>query len=95
MHNIYRVRIDRNGKSFSFNFTDSANNYNKGIRPTVYDVLACLQKYEVGTFEDFCSEFGYDMWKKESHKIYKAVKREYDSVERLFGDCLEELAEIN
>ena len=28
--------------------------------PDEYDVLACLVKYDVGTFEDFCLEFGYD-----------------------------------
>src|SRR5690606_35215363 len=29
----------------------------KGTPPTAYDVLACLQKYDVGSFEDFCSGF--------------------------------------
>ncbi len=30
------------------------------VHPTAYDILACLTKYEVGTFDDFCSNFGYD-----------------------------------
>lgn len=109
LHNIYRVRIDRNGKSFSFDFTDSAHNYQNNERPTYYDVLACLQKYEIGDYFDFCSEFGYEpydydyedyirvngeYYNRKSWNTYKAIKREYENVMRLFGDVIEELAEI-
>ena len=106
-HNIYRVRIDRNNKSFSFDFTDSAYNYENVKRPTCYDVLACLTKYEVGGYHDFCYEFGYEpydyddyirvngeYYNKKSWNTYKAVKREYEKVMRLFGDVIEELCEI-
>lgn len=41
-HNIYRVRIDRNHKTYSFNFTDSVYNTEQNERPNCYDVLACL-----------------------------------------------------
>lgn len=41
--------------------------------PTEYDVLACLTKNEVGTFENFCSEFGYDTDSRTAKKTYKAV----------------------
>ena len=96
--NIYTVRIDRNGKSFSFQFGDSVMNTVNDKRPTCYDVLACLQKYDVGTFEDFISEFGYtiDSYEdnKRINKLYKAVVREYDKVTRIFGDVMNELQEI-
>lgn len=96
--NIYTVRIDRNGKSFSFQFGDSVMNTQNHKRPTCYDVLACLQKYDVGSFEDFCSEYGYTIDnyedKKRIGKIYKAVTREYNKVERIFGDVMDELQEI-
>lgn len=58
----------------------------KGIEPTLSDVLACLQKYDVGTFEDFCSEFGYDTDSKRAEKTYKAVSKEYDKMCSLFSD---------
>lgn len=109
MHNIYRVRIDRKGKSFSFDFTDSSDNYRKNKRPTCYDILACLTKYDVGSYHDFCDEFGYarydydmmdyiivdgEYYNRKSWNTYKAVKREYEKVNRLFGDVMDELCEI-
>lgn len=109
-HKRYTVRIDRNHKSFTFCFTDSIYNTQNGKRPTCYDVLACLTKYEVGTYHDFCADFGYkpydydmfdcvrvngEYYNRKSWKTYNAVKREYNKVARIFGDVLEELAEIN
>ena len=68
----------------------------KPIAPTLYDVLACLQKYEVGTFEDFCSEFGYGTDSRNAKKTYKAVVKEYDKMCSLFSnDELEVLTEIS
>ncbi len=65
------------------------------IAPTLYDVLTCLQKYDVGTFEDFCSEFGYDTDSRNAKKTYKAVVKEYDKMCSLFSnDELEILTEI-
>lgn len=63
--------------------------------PRSYDILACLTKYDVGTFENFCSEFGYDEDSRKAEKIYKAVLKEWAGVKRVFGDVLDELAEIN
>lgn len=102
----YRVTLKRfvNGKQrqYSFNFSDSVSNMNNHLEPTIYDVLACLQCYEVGDFKDFCNEFGYEMYNdydgrlnKESKKIYNAVVKEYYNVRRMFDDCIDELAEIN
>ncbi len=67
----------------------------KGTPPTAYDVLACLQKYDVGTFEDFVNEFGYDEDSKRAHKTYKAVVKEFDNVCKLWSDEeIEQLREI-
>ena len=99
-HNRYRVRLDRNHKTYSFIFTDSYNNWENNERPTCYDVLACLQKSEA-YWEDvweFAKEFGYEINCKEDYKrvekTYKAVCKEYKNVYRLFADVMEELAEI-
>ena len=67
-----------------------------GTAPTAYDVLACLTKYDPGTFEDFCGEFGYDTDSRKAYKTYKAVKREWKNVAILFTDeQLDMLREIN
>lgn len=104
--NVYRVRIDRNRKTMYITFGDSLENTKKGKRPSVYSILACLEKYPVYSFEDFCSEYGYKMYadypeeadkygyNKESYRIFRACEKQYAQVERLFSDCLEELREI-
>ena len=44
------------------------------------------------------AEFGYEVnsWKdvKRIEKTYKAVRREYNNVVRVFGDCMDALQEI-
>jgi len=97
---IFKITLSRNGKRFSFNFGQSVADDAK--HPNLYSVLACLQKYDVGTFENFCSDFGYEIYNenyagknKSSVKIYKALCKEFSNVERLFSDCLEEMQEIN
>ena len=47
----------------------------EGEAPTDYDILACLAKYNPGTLEDFCLEFGYDIDSKSAEKTYLAVKK--------------------
>jgi len=65
------------------------------IEPTNYDILTCLTKYDPDTFEDFCSEFGYDEDSRKALKVYEAVKKEFTDLCTLFNDEeLTELAEI-
>lgn len=98
-HSEWLVRFyNRNTrKSMTVHFFQSLRN--AGSEPSAYDVLSCLQDYEVGTIDDFVSEFGYSVnsWEdvKKIEKTYKGVKREYKNVLRVFGDCMEELIEIN
>jgi len=54
--------------------------------PDAYSVLACLTKYSPGTFEDFCSEYGYDTDSKKAEKTYQAVKDEYTNLCTLYND---------
>jgi hypothetical protein len=91
----YKVTIKRDNRTWTFEFSDSENNKRKNIMPTAYDVLACLQKYDVGTFEDFCGNYGYDNDSIKSLKTYKAVKKEYENVIKMFGDVMNELEEFN
>ena len=63
--------------------------------PNEYNVLACLQKYDIGTFEDFCDEFGYDTDSKTAEKTYNAVCDEYKQLCAIFSDDeMEQLQEI-
>lgn len=62
--------------------------------PTEYDILATITKHDCGTFKDFCDNFGYSDDSIAAQKTYFAVQDEWSNVNRLFGDVLEELQEI-
>ena len=89
---VFKVKLSRNGKSYTFEFGQSISAGN--TEPTMYDILTCLTKYDPETFEDFCSEFGYDVDSRKAEKTYKAVCKEFAAVDRLFNDVIDELAEI-
>lgn len=97
--NKYRVTIERNEKRYTTPFYDSIANYQTNHRPTAYDVLACLQKYDVGDFWNFVAEFGYSTEGIENfsraRKAFRAVRAEYAAVQALFGDVLAKLQEIS
>ena len=64
--------------------------------PTAYDLLACLQKYDPGTFKDFCSDFGYNDDSIKAFDVYRAVQDEYSKLRRFFTPAeLEEIQEIS
>lgn len=66
------------------------------LPPSAYDILACLTKYDPGTFKNFCAEYGYDTDSIKAQKVYFAVQNEWDGVRKLFNpEQLEQLAEIN
>ena len=66
------------------------------VSPSSYSVLACLTKYDCGTFEDFCSEFGYDIDSRKAKKTYKAVCKEWKNVQSIWSDDeIEQLQEIS
>ena len=56
----------------------------KEARPNCYDVLACLTKYDPGTFEDFCAECGYDEDSRTAERIYIAAQNEFANLKRIF-----------
>jgi hypothetical protein len=90
---IYKITLRNSKGSYTFKFGQSIANC--GQEPDAYDVLAGLTTYDVGSLEDFCSEFGYDVDSRKAEKIYKAVCKEYQNLCRLFtSEQLEKLAEI-
>ena len=98
-HFKYRITLKRNDKKYSFNFYGSNNDYQNNVKTvSPYDVLSCLQKYDVGTESDFILDFGITISDYEDakriHRQYKAVKKEYENVKNLFSDCMDEFQEI-
>ena len=97
--NKYRFTITTPFGSMEGMFWDSLDNTRKGIKPTEYDILSCLEKYDVGTIDDFVSEFGYEVHKwsdvKRITNMYNAVVREYKDLCRIFtSEQMERLREI-
>ena len=99
--NKYRFTITTPKGKMEGVFWDSIYSTRKNSKEslTEYDILACLEKYDVGTMDDFMAEFGYliksatDM----SNFIftYNAVQKEYRDLCRIFTEAqMEELREI-
>jgi len=66
-----------------------------GKYPSAYDILACLQKSDVGDFQEFCDNFGYNNDSIKAKTIYNAVIEEFKNVERIWdSEELEELMKI-
>ena len=105
----YMVNIRTPKGNMQVKFWDSINNTIKNsdlrrinrslIKPTAYDILSCLQKYDVGDIEDFICEFGYEIKKRGDltriQNIYNAVVKEYQDICRCFTpEQIEAMQEI-
>lgn len=96
----YKCRLYSGRKSYGFTFYDSVWNYKNNEEPTEYNILACLNGCDVGTFDEFCNEYDYfpindSKSYKEAEETYKACKREYEGLKRILTpEQLEELREI-
>lgn len=91
---VFKCRLTRGRKSYTFEFGQSIANGSQ--EPTMYDVLACMSKpCGIDTFEDFCDEFGYDYDSRRAERTWKGYQKGVAAMERLFGDVMDELYEIN
>lgn len=63
--------------------------------PSSYDILSALTKSDPETFDDFCANFGYSNDSRKAERIYFAAQKEWREVNRIFGDVLVELQDIN
>jgi hypothetical protein len=62
---------------------------------SAYDVLACLTKYDPGSFRNFCSDFEYDTDSKRADATYYAVQEERRKVQNFFSlEEIEQLQEV-
>lgn len=63
--------------------------------PTAYDVLTCLTKSDPETFEDFCTEYGYESDSRKAENLYFKIRDEFKEVRMLWTDeQIEKLQEI-
>lgn len=79
---VFKVRLIKGGKRYTFEFGQSISEGSN--EPTLYSVLACLTKYNPETFEYFCANYGYDNDSRTAERVYKAVCKEWKSMQRLF-----------
>lgn len=98
----YKITLYRNGLSYSFPFYGSIAAYQRGEDITVYDVLACCEKYEPAAADvwDFADEFGYTISSQKEYnrvnRIYNSCVKQYNALLKLFGEeNMERLQEIN
>lgn len=90
---VWIIRFKKSNKEFSVTFGQSI--VNQGEIPTPYDVLTCLTKYDPGSFEDFCNEYGYNSDSRKAEKIYHEVCKEWSKVSSFWTkEELELLREI-
>lgn len=91
---VYAVRLTYDGRSLGTVFHQGLAHSKP---PTAADVLYCLASdargVEHATFEDFCSEYGYDTDSRKAERLYEACKRTSKQMRDLFGDeTFEEIA---
>lgn len=92
----YKVTIKRAGRQMTVEFWDSIFAKETGTTPTEYDIFACLEKYDVWAFLDFCRDYCLDDDSIMARNLWKACKREYNALCRVFTpEQLDELREIN
>jgi hypothetical protein len=97
LRNKYRVIIrdyETRKCVMSYTFWGSHDNYNRGIKPTAYDVLSCLTTSEPeADYQDFAREYGYSLMTYEDRayakRLHHAVNKEYDNTSRVFGDAID------
>jgi len=84
----WKVTLKRPGHRMTLVFSKGYGH--KGTPPTVAGVLDCLQSdartaEDCASFEDFCSDLGYDSDSRKAEKLYKAVQRQTDKLRRFLG----------
>lgn len=82
---VYTITLTKGKREYVFTFGQSIAN--TGLKePTAYDVLSTITKNNPGTFDDFCSEYGYDTDSRTAERVYNAVREEWLNVKALFTD---------
>ena len=59
--NRYEVVLQTPKGIATFPFWDSIINTQNHLKPSKYSILACLEKYDVGSMDDFFNEFCWEI----------------------------------
>jgi CRISPR/Cas system-associated protein Cas5 (RAMP superfamily) len=101
IHNTQMLKALEKGGRVGKNYIDPVGlgwtktaKLRKEHTPNSYDILVTITKYDPGSFQDFCSEFGYNEDSKADTKAYNAIVEEYQNVARVLGNALEGAQEI-
>lgn len=93
LHNQFKIRVVGNSTSATFDWFDSHVNYTHGVvvlaERAVIDALYSFladSLVGMGSFEEHCEEYGYDVDSRRSEKVYKACKKLYNKAKVLFPD---------
>ena len=93
----YRVTLTKQDNRIVFDFWGSVNDMQHTVDPNAYDVLSCISGdvYIPEKFEDFCSEYDYEL---DSIKSLQTFKRCDGFAKRLrdffTADEIDQLSEI-
>lgn len=83
----YRIEFKRGRKSVRIKFWNSYHDKQNGNTPTAYDVLANISgnfSMRDMSFDEFCSDFGYNNDSIIALSTYKQICKQVDSLRRIF-----------
>jgi hypothetical protein len=91
----YIIEFTRGGTKLTIEFWNSWIDRNAGKDPEAYDVIACMEKSDPGTFEDWCADLGYDTDPRKSEKTWRACVNQWLKVRAFFtAEEIEQLQEV-
>lgn len=93
--NHHLVTVSHNGKRLSFDFWASIANPEIRNESEIKDAFDCFLSDAISglsSFEDFCSEFGYDVDSRRAERIHKACQRSAKKLQRIFSGDVYDLA---
>lgn len=85
----YRVTIRYQGRQMSLDYFMGQALTDEPDAETVLDSLLSDSQAGQQTFEEFCSEFGYDSDSRKAERIYRECAKQGAKVKKLLGDDYE------
>lgn len=96
--NYHKITVSHNGKRLSFDFWASIAQPELNSENDLHHAFYCFLSDAVSakdSFENFCSEFGYDSDSRTAERIYKACEKSCAKLERIFdGDVYDLINEV-
>lgn len=92
----YKIRYDYLRYAEKVQAIKELDSLKAKAKPTEYDILACVEKYNYDSFSDFCAEYGYSTDGISARETFLACGEEYAGLRRIFTEeQMEKLREIN